>query len=240
MSYYESRFKVNFNDLDQIKEKIKFCEILGIKKIILEPINNLKKISQHLRQEIVGMSQIQIFFRINLRPKDLNSFKKQIKEYNKFEDIISVESNNKDIQIHAARDSRVDIVSFSEQNILKTLTTGLISLIKQNNSFIEFSLAPLMTKNKALQSKIFRTLYRFLNLAIKQRVNYIISGNFKEVFDLRHPRGLISLCHSLLGLSINEAKVGFSKNPDLLQKRIKNRLDVLVIEDGVNLIKKED
>ena len=219
MSYFESRLKANFENLDEIREKIKWSEVLGIKNIILEPTNKVNKIPNDLKNKIRALSSINIYFRINIRTDNLNFFKKKIKSYNQFEDILSIESSNKDVQIHAARDSRVDLISFSELNILKSLKRGILSLVKQNNSFIEFSLAQIFEKNLYLQSKNFRSLYRYLHLAQKSKVNYIISGNFEDYYDFRHPRSLISTCYSLLELPINEVKKAFKDNPLKLLER---------------------
>ena len=236
MKYFESRLKANFDDIDDIKEKIEFCTKLGIKNIILEPTVSLNKIPLNIKEKLKDLTNINLYYRINLKPNNLNTFKKKIKNYHKFSDILSVETSDKEIQIHAARDSRVDIISFSEHDILKTLTPGVVSLIKQNNSFIEFSLAPIMENNKSFQSKNFRNTYRFLQLARKLNVNYIISGNFNALYDYRHPRAMVSICHSLLGVPLLKAKAAFNENVQLLLNRVKQRLDKDLIEDGVRVI----
>jgi len=237
LKYFESRVKANFDDISEVKEKIEFCDLLGIKNIILEPIKSLNRIPLNLKEELRKSTSINLFYRVNLRPNNLNAFKKKIKDYNKFSDILSVETSNKEIQIHAARDSRVDIISFSDHNILKTLTPGIISLTKQNNSFIEFSLAPIMVNNRSFQSKNLRNTYRFIQLANKLNVNYIVSGNFEDLYDFRHPRAMISICHSLLGMSLLKAKMVFNDNIQLLLSRISKRQDKTIIEDGVRLVR---
>jgi RNase P/RNase MRP subunit p30 len=181
-----------------------------------------------------------IFFRLNLIPNSLNEFKNLIKNYNKFPFILSVESLDKEVQIHAARDSRVDVLSFSDQEILKTLSSGVISLTKQNNSLIEFSLEPIMIKTKSIQSKNFRNLYKFMHLALKLKANYIISGNFTRVFDLRHPRSLVSICNSILEMPLSKVKEGFKDNPMLLIKKVQKRGDESSVGSGVKLIIEED
>jgi len=147
-----------------------------------------------------------------------------------------VESADKKIQIQAAKDSRVDVVSFSEQAVLRTIFPGVISLTKQNQSFIEFSLASIMVKNKSLQSKNLRNLYRGVQLANNLNANYIISGNFDDLYAIRHPRALISICHTLLGISVLRAKNSFSKNVVSLLNRVQMRKDKNFIETGVKLI----
>jgi RNase P/RNase MRP subunit p30 len=219
LSYFESRLPVDFRDFKEIKTKIKICEELGIKNIILEPINNIDKVSFDFKEKVRSESYINIFFRINLKLETIEEFRKIIRKYNNFQDILSIESLNTEVQLHSAKDSRVNLVSFSDPEILKTLTSGVISLTKQNSSFIEFSLAPLMVGNKTIQSKNFRILYKNIQLALKSKANYIISGNFMNIFDYRHPRALISICNSLLEIPVSIAKEVYIKNPQQLVRK---------------------
>ncbi len=237
MSYFESRLVVDIGNFDMLKKKIDFYMNLNVDNLILEPQKNLNQFTLNLKEKIRAKTNINIFYRFNLQINDVNEFKKQIKRFNKFPEILSIESLNKDVLILAARDSRVDIVSFSDQNNLKTLTPGIVSLIKQNGSFIEFSLSPLMIKNKSKQSKNFRSLYRALQLVMKLKPNCIISGNFKNLFDFRHPRALISICNTLLDIPLDEAKRFFKENPRKLLRRVHQKGDNNTFEEDVKIIK---
>ncbi|MFX1392745.1 MAG: RNase P subunit p30 family protein [Promethearchaeota archaeon] len=237
MSYFESRLRINLENSNEIKKKLGFCERLGIKNLILEPKNDIRRISLNLKKKIENLTKINLSYRITLKPNSLNELKRVIKEYSNFEDLLSVETPDKEAQLYAARDSRVDLISFSEQNILKTITPGVISLAKQNESFIEFSLAPIMVTNRSIQSKNFRNLYRFIRLVRNLNVNYIINGNFEDLYDFRHPRALISICNSLLGIPLNAAKRVFKENPLKLLERVQKKRDKNIIEAGVRLVK---
>ncbi len=237
MSYFESRLKININNFTEIERILKFCQELRITNLILEPKSDVIKLNSELKQQISKISTINLYYRINLRPNSLNDLKKRIQSYNNFSDIISVESMDKNIQIQAAKDSRVDIISFSDQNVIKTISPGIISLTKQNNSFLEFSLAPIMARNQVVQSRYLRSLYRAVQLAVQLKVNYIISGNFDDLFKLRHPRALISVCHTLLGIPLLSAKKVFSENVLTLINRVQARQDKNIIESGVKLLK---
>lgn len=240
MSYFESRLKINLENINEIKKKLEFCDKLGIKNLILEPLKNVKEISIDLKERIKKDTKINIYYRINLSPKNLDDFKKTIKNYNHFPEILSVESLSREVQIHAARDSRIDILSYSNQNIIKTITPGVISLVKQNNSFIEFSLASLMIKNKSIQSKNFRNLFHFIQLVRKLKANYILSGNFDTLYDFRHPRALISICYSLLEIPLVELKKAFRDNLRTLLNRVQKRQDQRIFEEGVRIIRGEE
>ena len=191
-------------------------------------------------RRIEEISDIIVKYRTNINPKNLERLSKELKGIGHSSNIIVVESADKKIQIQAAKDSRVDVISFSEQPVLKTIFPGVISLTKQNHSFIEFSLASIMVKNKSLQSKNLRNLYRGVQLANKLNANYIISGNFDDLYSLRHPRALISVCHTLLGIPLLQAKNVFSKNVVSLLNRVQMRQDKNFIESGVKLINRGD
>jgi RNase P/RNase MRP subunit p30 len=212
------------NDFNGILKRLKLCEELGIKNVIIEPKNEINSIPLEDKKNLERETKLNIFYRINLKFDKVEVFKKKIKQFNNFPDILSIESFTKDVQIHAARDSRVDIVSFSNPEIIRTLTPGVISLTKQNKSFLEFSMAPIMVSNKINQSKNFRNLYRSINFALKLKGNCIISGNFNDMYDFRHPRALISICQSLLGIHLDRTKKIFAINPLLLLEKSQNRI----------------
>ena len=236
MSYFESRLRVNTNNFKEIERKLRFCKLLGIQNVIVELENNREKKQPDLKRRIEEITNINIKYRTTINPKNLESLIKKLKGIGQSSNIIVVESADKKIQIQAAKDSRVDVISFSEQIALKTIFPGVISLTKQNQSFIEFSLASIMVKNKSLQSKNLRNLYRGVQLANNLKANYIISGNFDDLYLIRHPRALISVCHTLLGISLLRAKNCFSKNVVSLLNRVQMRQDRNFIESGVKLI----
>jgi len=240
LTFFESRLRLNFEDLQELNSYFKICEELGIKNLIIEPTDLKKKIDVKKKHSIKKLSPISIYFRNNIKVENINDFKNQIKKFNHSSDINSVESFNKEVQIHAARDSRVDLISFSNLNTVKTLSSGVLSLIKQNESFIEFSLAPLMIGNKRVQSKNFRTLYKSIRMARRENVKIIISGDFRSPFGMRNPRGLISTCNTLLEIPLKEVKDIFLVNPVKLIERAKIREDRSVLNGSILIKRKGD
>jgi len=237
MSYFESRLRLNLSNFEEVDQKLNLCRDLGIINLILEFENGENEITPELKKKFNQFSTFKIYYRITIKPKNLDDLKRRLKQIKNISDIISVESPDRKVQIQAAKDSRVDLISFSDEDILKTITPGVISLTKQNDSFIEFSLEPIMVKNKAIQSRFLRSLYRALKLAQKLNANYIISGNFNNIYMLRHPRALVSISHTLLDVPLLNAKKAFSENVIALINRAKTRQDKNFIEPGVSMIK---
>lgn len=240
MSYFEARLRLNPNNYEEIKQKLHFCRDIGINNLILEFESGVNKINTEIRDKINKFSTLQCYYRTTIKPKNMDDLKKRLNQLKNSTEIIAVESSDKKIQIQASKDSRVDMVSFSDEFIIRTITPGVISLTKQNNSFIEFSLGPIMVKNKAIQSRFLRSLYKALQLAMQLNANYIISGNFDDVFKMRHPRALISISHTLLDVPLLNAKKAFSENVINLIKRARLLQDEKFIEPGVSLIERGD
>ncbi|MHA2288777.1 MAG: hypothetical protein ACXABG_08315, partial [Promethearchaeota archaeon] len=174
MPYFESRLRLNPRNTREIEQKLNFCTVLGINNLIIEFENGVNKISAALKEIFSKYPNLRLYYRTNFKPKNSDELKNSLKQAKSILGIISVESSDKKIQLQAAKDSRVDLISFSAEEAIKTITPGVISLTKQNKSFIEFSLESIMIKNKAIQSRILRGLYRALQLAIRSKANYII------------------------------------------------------------------
>ncbi|TFF98874.1 MAG: hypothetical protein EU547_00245 [Promethearchaeota archaeon] len=234
---FESRLKVNIQDLNEIKQKLSLCEKLGINNVILEPKNEIFKIQSKRKEYIQDLSEVNIYFRNTYYIKDLNELKQKIKLFKKSEDIISIESPNQEVQNYASRDSRIDLISFSNYEILRTASDSVLSLARQYNTFIELCLNSIMIKKKSYQSRVFRSLYKLFNMKIENKL--IISGNFKHLYDLRNPRSMISIVHTLFDMPIQKAEDAFSRNVLSLLERVKLRNDPSRFENGVRIIKKE-
>jgi len=234
---FESRLRVNFDDLNEIKQKLTICEKLGIQNLILEPKIEQDVVNDKKKREIQDLTEINIFFRRTYKIKNLHKLKQKIKQFKTVEEIVSIESSDQEVQNYAARDSRIDLISFSNYGLLKSFSEGVVSLAKQYNTYIEFCLNSIMIEKRSYQSKVFRSLFKLINMGIDRKL--ILSGDFKNPYDLRHPRSLISITHTLFEMPISKAKKAFSSNVIALLEKVQLRTNPSMFEDGVKLIKKE-
>jgi len=236
LGFFESRVPIDIKKYDDIINRLRFLQKLGFNNVILEPVNNIEKFPKNLKKKIRESIELNIYFRINLKPKNIVELKQTIKKYDNFSDILSVESGNKEVQIFCARDTRIDVISFSYPHIAKTLTPGVLSLSKQYNSFIEFSFSPIFNENKTIQSKNIRLIYTSLRMTLAKNAYYFISGNFSNLFDYRSPRVLISVCQTLIDMSSSNAKLALRENPSKLIDKLNTKVNPNIIEEGVRII----
>jgi len=236
LPYFEAKLRVDLNNFADIKEKLDFCNELAINHIIIEPIDYFKEINIDIKERIEKLSNSNIYYRINLETQNIKEFKKKIKNVNTVSDIISIETLNPKLQLIAARDSRVDLLSYTNIKLLSTLSKGVLSLANQHKKYLEFGIKSIMSENKHFQSKMFRILYKSIKMAIDTRIKFIISGGFKNKYDFRNPRALISIVNTLIDIPMPEVKRAFNINVLSLINKAKNRVNPNIIEEGVELI----
>lgn len=232
---FESRLRVDWRDIEDLNKKIELCKKLDIKNIIIEPLNFNNSIRK-LQEKLDLAQDLQVYYRINLQVKTLKEFKNRIRNLGKLPHVIGIETPNKEVLLQAAKDSRIDVISFSNVQLIDSLSPGIISLLNQNNAFIEFSMAPILVSNKRLQSKNFRKIHKSIELARQLNSNIIISGDIMDPFDIRNPRGWMSICNTLFEIPLNEAKKMLKENPLRLIKRAESRFNRNHIDEGIKLL----
>ncbi|MGV9172255.1 MAG: RNase P subunit p30 family protein [Promethearchaeia archaeon] len=236
MSYFETRLRINFQNFKEAAIYLEFCEKLGIRNLIVEPLSANTPITENIKRKIQTFSDIKIYYRITINPQSLKDFNKEIQKFNNFGNILAVESADKKVQLKASKDSRVDVLSFSNINYIKRISKGVLSLLSQNNTYLELSLSPLLINNQSEQSRNFRIFYRTMETVLNERVKYLLCGDPHTEFDLRNPRSLISICVSLLDIPIQKAKMGFEKYPQELIRDKFIKTDSQKLDKGLKLI----
>ena len=78
MPYFESRLRVNFDDINEIRRRLEFCGKLDIKNLILEPKDGIHDIPIEVKRYIEDFKGMNIYYRYNLKPTNLQDFKKNI------------------------------------------------------------------------------------------------------------------------------------------------------------------
>ena len=183
-------------------------------------------------------SPISLIPRVTLNPENTSSLKKDLSVWKERRCLIAVNSLNKEILEIAARDGRVDILSIATIDSQKSLTKGIISLARQNECYLDISLAPLIEFEHFKRTKILRVLYRLLLKAKPSVHKYLIGSDSIEnnIWLMRGPKETISFLHSVFNIAEFQAKKILAKNPEEIILRFIKRDHNLFIEHGVEIV----
>jgi len=183
-------------------------------------------------------SDLDIVSRVNLTPRNVNELSRGLKKYRRRVEVISVQCNNIKVARQAAKDHRVDIISFPEYRNGKRrvwLDRQEANLASESNIVYEFLFSDLLGKNEVSTSKVIHNWGMELSNALKHDIPVIVSSGARSVLELREPRALASMM-VLLDVDEDKALDMVSTTPLKLVERNRRKLGDGYVSPGVRVV----
>ncbi len=191
--------------IDDPKKSIDKLRQLGYKSIAiayfdLEPHLKLKDTLMELNFDVAS--------RIQFKPKTKVELLKMLRNYRSKFEVVGVKCINMEVARTAARDTRVDIISFPRDNYRVRLSEKLAGIC---NAAVEINVNELI---KARQQKyiLLQKLRNEINCAISNGLNLIITSGATGSLELISPRDLASI-PAVMGIGTQECLKSVSENP---------------------------
>ena len=177
---------------------------------------------------------IDIASRIDLRPRNTNELSKDLRRFRRKFEIVAVHCENKAVSRQAAKDHRVDILTY---NPLKTGRRRVgfdrqgASLASMSNCAYEVSISDLL-ESSSERARVLVNLKRDIRNATNEGVPVVVSSGAWAPLLMREPRGLASIT-SLLGLSEDQGLDAVSETPRRILARNREKLGPGFVSPGV-------
>ena len=208
-----------------INERNKLIDDASISKFsLVSPIHmynlycdtsyNLEQAITVLRNHLLDMdsNQLIIVTRKNVSGNNIDEIKRKLPKIRFQYELIGIFSETKNILKWAANDRRIDFFAVDLSSNISSIDAALCSLIKQNNKFVELSLASLLTSGDDKKfSQSLRNGKKLMKLLIQNRIPFIFSMNPKSPLHLRNGSQMRFL-GELLGVSYNQTKKAVFEN----------------------------
>jgi len=177
---------------------------------------------------------IDIASRIDLRPRNTNELSKDLRRFRRKFEIVAVHCENKAVSRQAAKDHRVDILTY---NPLKTGRRRVgfdrqgASLASRSNCAYEVSISDLL-ESSSERARVLVNLKRDIRNATNEGVPVVVSSGAWAPLLMREPRALASIT-SLLGLSEDQGLDAVSETPRRILARNREKLGPGFVSPGV-------
>ncbi len=217
-----------------LTEMLELASRLGFKGIAL---SSDRPAPQALRDEARAIG-IDLASRIDLRPRNANELSKTLRRVRRKYEIVAVRCENKAVSRQAAKDHRVDILTFHP---LKTgrRRVGLdrqgASLASKSNCAYEVSLSDLLGSS-AERARVLVNLKRDIWNATHEGVPVVVSSGAGTPLRMRDPRAIASIT-SLLGISENKGLDAVSETPRRILERNREKLGPGFVSPGVKEVR---
>ncbi|MBN1682387.1 hypothetical protein JW865_02405 [Candidatus Bathyarchaeota archaeon] len=216
-------------DVFEAKQMVDLAEILGYSGVALAVDNNSKIFKIE--------SKIDIITRLNLSCTTQKQLLDSLNKYRKKFEIISVQSLTKEVARQAAKDHRVDILTFPRDPLLRKnvwLDYRVASLAGDSTCSYEINFFDLINK-KILANSVLNIIKKEVLNAKKRKIPIILASGASEALEMREPKALTSILN-LIDVSEEEAKKMITINPANIIKLNRMKLSSKFVQPGVRRV----
>jgi ribonuclease P/MRP protein subunit RPP1 len=222
----------------QTKEMIEKSAELGYNAVGISFPLGVREKEIHEMREVCSASGMSLVTRIDLTPKSSRDLLKSLRNLRRKIEIIAVRLYTKNVARQAAKDRRVDLISFPSTNPRKHFfDSAEAELASKASASLEVDMAPLLYLQGLRRSRLIFSLRKELLMAKKFRVPIVLSSGANEVSLLRKPEDYAFLSY-LFGMDFDRAMQSFSETPLTIIERNRRKLNSNYIAPGVYIIKR--
>jgi len=223
-------------DLNQAEGMISKSYELGYGLLgISLPPDALRQTVRLLRKICSDMG-IDLVTRVDLAPKTSRGLLDGLRRLRRRFEVVSIWCASKSVARQAAKDRRVDLLSFPPDSRKHFFDFAEAELASKALASLEVDMAPLLSLRGGLRIRLLSSLRREVEIAKKFKVPIVISSGATNKYFLRTPRDYIALA-SLFDLPPSLGLRALSDNPLAIVERNRRKLSSSYVAPGIRVIK---
>jgi RNase P/RNase MRP subunit p30 len=177
--------------------------------------------------------------RVNIRPRTSNELTHILRRVRREFELVCVICESKEVARQAAKDRRVDLLSFPSLDFRKRFFDRAEAELASNClSAFEIDMKPIIVLDGASRIRFLANLRRETSIATEFHVPVILSSGASEPTLLRRPRELAALA-ALFGMNEDSALDAVSRNPINIVERNRDKLSFKFVAPGIRLVKED-
>jgi len=223
-------------NLDEVKGLLEESASLGYNLIgVSLPLNATERDFKELRNFCRSIN-VDLVTRIDLSPDNVNQLLNGLKVVRRRFEVVCVICHSKQIARQAAKDRRVDILSFPTDPKRRFFDRAEAELASRSFATLEIDMSKLLELRGIARVRLLSCLRDEVFVARKLGVPVILSsGTWKKIL-LRKPREIISLAY-LFDMQLEDAKRGVSDVPITIVNRNRRKLSQNYIAPGIYIVR---
>ncbi len=194
-----------------------------------EYISKLRLFSKSINVDLVT--------RVDLAPLTTKELLVYLKSVRRRFEVVAVKCNNKQIARQAAKDRRVDVLSFSTDPRKRFFDKAEAELASKSFATLEIDMASILELKGLERARLISCLRREVLTAQRFDVPILLSSGTHDKFLLRKPREYIALTQ-LFDMDFKEAKIAISDTPYEIVARNRRKLSPNYVCPGVYIVRR--
>lgn len=229
-----------FKDIDRTERMIKKSSELGYdvvgtplpQNVAIEEIEELRKLCEDKYMDFVT--------RVDLAPKTPHELTSALRRLRSKFEVISVNCASKSVARQAAKDRRVDLISFSASEPHKRFfDRAEAELASKAFASLEIDMAPILSLEGFHRVRLLSSLRREVVIAKSFGVPLTISSGATNEYLLRKPQDFAALA-SLFDMAPSLALSALSEVPAGIVQQNREKLSPDYVAPGIRLVRRAD
>jgi len=237
-TFADLHLKTNNTEPTQLGKLAQKAAELGYKMVAasIPPTTSIQEI-QNLKASYSDMG-LDFVSRVDIYPKSQNDLLNALRKLRRRFEVLSVLCDTKDIARQAAKDHRVDLISFPSLDYRnRFFDRAEAELASTGSAAFEVDTRPVLILEGPQRVRFLSTLRREISVALEFHLPIVVSSGTNEPLTMRKPKETAILT-SLFGLTGSEALNAVSTNPVNIVKHNREKLGENFVAPGIRIIKK--
>jgi RNase P/RNase MRP subunit p30 len=236
-AFVDLHLRVNPNDAAVAREVIGKAAEFGYRLIAIPFSLETRETEAEKLREICLNAKIDFASRIDLYPRTKDQLTHLLRKLRRRFELVGVVCENKEVARQAAKDRRVDLLSFQSLDYRsRFFDWAEAELASSSLAALEIDLKPLLVLEGPSRVRLLSCLRREVSIANEFHVPVIISSGVSSRQLLRKPREMAAFA-SLFGLSEVTALDAVSINPLAIVRRNREKLSRGFVAPGIRVVR---
>jgi RNase P/RNase MRP subunit p30 len=237
-TFADLHLRPNLRDFGQVRHMIQKASELGHHLTAISlPLNLSSERIQQI-QSMCSEAKVDFASRVDLKPRTSEELIRSLRKFRRKFGIIAVACESKPVARQAAKDRRVDLLSFPSFDFRRRFfDRAEAELASKALASLEIEMKPLLIVEGSARIRLLSCLRKEVAIAQDLHVPMVISSGASNRFLMRRPRELAALA-SVFDLDKPSALEAVSKNPMAIVKRNRDKLSSRFVAPGVRVVRR--
>jgi RNase P/RNase MRP subunit p30 len=236
--FYDLHLQVSPSDFELAEHMVKKAAWLGYAGVGVSLPHNISDATVSKLRQLCMDSRMDLVTRIDLAPKSADELLSQLRRNRRIFEIIAVSCLYKAVARQAAKDRRVDLLSFPAINFRnRYFDDAEAELAASASTSLEIDMSMLLSATSFERIHLLAHLRKETTIASKLSVPVVISSGAKTESLMRKPQDFAALAY-LFDMTSASALRAVSENP--LSAVTRNRIKLLssFVAPGIRIVKR--
>lgn len=228
---------LSFRDLRRTERMVRAASELGYRFVGVPLPPRAPRSEIRRLQEICNGVGVGLITRLDLKPERPSELLRELRRLRRRFEVVSVMCASKAVARQAAKDRRVDLLSFPTDPRRRFFDRAEAELASGSLASLEVEMAPLLMLRGGPRIRLLSSLRSEVDIARQRGVPIVVSSGVTDEYLLRTPHDYAALA-SVFDLPLSLGLRALSENPRSIVERNREKLSLGYVAPGIRVIRR--